>query len=465
MASVQEQLNPLFKPKSIAIIGASNDLTRWGGWVVDRPKRTGYTGNLYPVNPRESEIQGIKAFPNIKEIPDDIDLAIIVVRASLVPDIMTECVTKGVKTAIVISAGFAETGNEGSELQERIVDIARTGGVRFAGPNCQGIYTSAVDFNIMWPTAPKPGGVAIVSQSGSFAAGLGSQLIARGFGVSSCLSIGNQADLTLADYLEYLAEDELTKAICLYIEGFKDARRFYDTAKALSPTKPILVFKPGHTPTGARTTRSHTASLAVPDKLVDALCQQAGIVRARESDHMLLMSDALATARPARGNRIAVVNGAGAQCVIVGDALDTLGMEVPEFDSVTEAHLQSLLPAHAPPARNPVDLGGPGPDPNMHADVLEMIASLDYIDGIITAPISIANRETLSDRDQAILNRVTSIPQKYGTPLILNGFRGASFDDPALQRYRTAGIPAFFAEDCARAMYALSRYGEVGLIQ
>ncbi|MBI4498766.1 MAG: CoA-binding protein [Chloroflexi bacterium] len=462
MPTIREQLDPLFRPRSVAIIGATSDLRRWGGWVVDRPKRTGYVGRLYPVHPREREIQGLPAYPTVGAIPDDIDLALIVVRAHLVPGIMAECVAKGVKTAIVISAGFAEVGEEGRVLQERTLAAARAGGLRFVGPNCQGIYTAAAAFNIMWPTAPQPGGVAIISQSGSFAAGLGSQLLARGLGVSVCLSIGNQADLTMADYLEYLAEDDRTRAMCLYIEGFQEGRRFYETAKALAPRKPILLFKPGRTPTGARSAQGHTASLATPDLLVDALCRQAGLLRALESDHLLDMADAVAAAGPAPGRRIAVVHNAGAQCVIISEACDALGLELPLFDAATQAHLQALLPHYASVARNPVDLGGPGPDPVMHTEVLETIAALEDIDGIIAAPLSVSsNGDTFSERDQDPLERVTSLPKRYGKPMVLSGFRGAPSDDPVLRRYREAGIPAFFAEDCARAMSALVRYGEV----
>ena len=459
--TIREQLDPLFRPRSVAIIGATNDLRRWGGWVVDRPRRTGYQGRLYPVNPRESEIQGLPAYPTVGAIPDEVDLAIIVVRANLVPDIVEQCVAKGVRTGIVISAGFAEVGEEGRALQERTLAAARAGGLRFVGPNCQGIYTAAASFNIMWPTAPRPGSVAIVSQSGSYAAGLGSQLIARGFGVSACLSIGNQADLSLADYLEYLAEDQETRAICLYVEGFTEGRRFFETAKAVAPRKPILIFKPGRTVTGARSARGHTASLAVEDRLVEALCRQAGLVRAPESDHLLDMADAVAAAGPAPGRRMAVVSGAGAQCVILSDACDALGLELPPFDPATQARLQELLPSHAPPARNPVDLGGPGPDPAMHVEVLEIIAALDYIDGVITAPLSLGDGAALSEREQGLQERVTGLSRRYGKPLVLSGFRGAAPDSPDMRRYREAGMPAFFGEDCARAMYALVRYGEV----
>lgn len=461
MSAILQQLTPLFQPRSVAIIGATNDLRRWGGWVVDRPRRTGYAGRLYPVHPREGEIQGLPAFPTISDVPDQVDLAIIVVRAHLVPEVMEQCAAKGVKAAIVISAGFAEVGEEGRALQERTLAAARAGGLRFVGPNCQGIYTAAATFNIMWPTTPQPGSVAIVSQSGSFAAGLGSQLIARGIGVRACLSIGNQADLTLADYLEYLAADDQTRAICLYVEGFNDGRRFFEMARALAPRKPILMYKPGRTSTGARSTLGHTASLAVEDRLVDALCRQAGLVRALESDHLLDMAEALAAAGPAPGRRIAVVNGAGAQCVIISDTCDALGLELPVFDPETQRRLQALLPPHAPPPRNPVDLGGPGPDPVMQTEVLEVIARLDYIDGIITSPLTLSSADGLSEGEAALLERVTRLPRRYGKPLVLNGFRGTPSDSPALRAYRAAGMPAFAGEDCARAMYAMVRYGQV----
>lgn len=460
MTTIKEQLDPMFRPESVAIIGATNDLRRWGGWVVERPQSTGYKGKLIPVNPNQTEVQGLKAYPSILDVPDEIDMAMIVVRSHLAPQVMADCVTKGVKSAIVISAGFAEAGPEGAELQAQMVAAAQAGGLRFAGPNCQGIYTSATNFNVMWPTTPQPGGIAIVSQSGSFAAGLGAQLNARGFGVRVCLSIGNAADLSMADYLEYLAQDDETRAICLYVEGFKDGRRFYEAAKALAPEKPILLLHPGRTPTGARTTMSHTASLAVPDLLVDALCEQAGVIRAPESDHLMLMADAVATAGPSAGRRVAITSGAGAQCVIISDACDDLGLELPVLDADTQAKIQAITLPHAPPPLNPVDLGGPGQDPAMQTELLEILSSLDYIDCVIASPIGVGSGESLTESQEALMQRVLALPEKTGTKLILSGFRGSGADDSLLKRYKDAGIPAFFGEDCARAAYALARYGE-----
>jgi acetyltransferase len=274
------------------------------------------------------------------------------------------------------------------------------------------------------------------------------------------LSIGNQADLTFAEYLEYLAEDTQTKAICLYVEGFQDGRHFYQTAKALAPRKPILLFKPGRTTTGARSSFGHTASLAVPDRLVDALCRQAGLIRAQESEHLLLMADAVATAGPASGRRVAIVSQAGAQCVIIADACDALGLELPVFDAVTQERLQQMLPPHCPPARNPIDFGGPGPDPVMVTEVLETVSKLDYIDGIIAQAPGVGSSENISERDRDLYERVKAIPQRYGKRLILTGGRN-SYENPIMRGYREAGIPAFSGEDCARAMYALARYGGV----
>ena len=461
--SIKEQLDPMFRPQSVAIIGATNDLRRWGGWVVDRPKRTGFEGRLYPVHPREAEIQGLRAYPAIADVPERVDMAIIVVRAVLVPQIMRECAAAGVRSAIVISAGFEEAGGEGLELQEQALRAAQDGGIRFAGPNCQGIYTAATNFNVMWPTAPAAGGVSIVSQSGSYAAGLGTQLLARGVGVRSCLSIGNQADLSMAEYLEYLAQDEETTAVCLYVEGFRgEGRRFFDAAKAVTRRKPVLMFKPGRTATGARATRSHTASLAVEDSLIDAVCAQTGIIRADGSEDLLTMADAVATGGPSAGRGVAIVNGAGAQCVIIADACDALGLTVPELDDAARARIQEVIPPHAPPARNPVDLGGPGPDPAMHLGVLEMLAERGDVDAILTGSLSVGGPwgdGAMSERDEELFERLASLPERSGKRVVISGFRGSTADNPLLKRYREAGMPVFFGEECARAAHAMARAG------
>jgi succinyl-CoA synthetase alpha subunit len=274
-----EELRPLFKPESIAVIGASNDPSKWGNWMVTRPIHSGYRGQIYPINPRDKEIFRLKAYPSVLEVPEHVDLAVITIPAKAVPAAMKECVKKGVKAVVLISAGFAETGPKGKALQDEVVGIARDGGIRFMGPNGMGIWSSAVRMNTAFWFTPKSGGISFVSQSGTMGGYLLETAHNKGYGFNSFLSVGNQADLSMAEYVEYLGDDEATSVIVLYIEGLKDGARFLKKAKEVIRKKPIIVYKAGRTENGARATMSHTASLSGADEVFEAICRQAGIIR------------------------------------------------------------------------------------------------------------------------------------------------------------------------------------------
>ena len=283
LKTIKEQLDPIFKPESIAFIGASNSPAKWGFRVFDRPLRTGYRGRVYPVNPREDRIRMLPAFRSVLDIPGHVDLAVITVPAPQVPDVMRECVRKGVKGAVLITAGFAEIGREGKVLEDEVVRIAREGGIRFVGPNGMGIWSAAGMLNMCFEQSPLSGPIAFVSQSGTFGGSLSEIAGTKGYGLSKFISIGNQADLTAADYLEYLADDDDTRVVVFYMEGFKDGSRFFDLAKEVVKKKPIVIFKAGRTAPGTRATQSHTASLAGSDEIFDALCRQVGLIRTQEA--------------------------------------------------------------------------------------------------------------------------------------------------------------------------------------
>jgi len=280
MSNIQEQLEPIFKPESIAILGASDRPGKWGYGIVKRPLNTGFTGTIYPVNPNKKDILGLPSYRSILDIPHHVDLAIMVAPAATTHKLMRECITKGVKGAVVISAGFAEAGKEGKALQDELVRIARQGKIRFVGPNCMGIWSAAGKLNLCFEQAPKSGAIAFVSQSGTFGGYLSEIATAKGYGLSKFISIGNQADITASEYLEYLAGDNDTKVIVLYMEGFKDGKRFFQLAREIIRAKPIIIFKGGITAAGSRATLSHTASLAGSEDVFEGMCRQVGLIRA-----------------------------------------------------------------------------------------------------------------------------------------------------------------------------------------
>ncbi len=461
---IVRQLDPIFKASSIAVIGASNTPPKWGFRMVYSPLKTGYRGAIYPVNPREKEIGGLPCYPSVVDIPYDVDMAVIVVPAAAVPKAMAECVAKGVKGAVLITAGFAETGEEGKALQDEVVRIAREGGIRFVGPNGMGIYSSAVSLNLCFQTVPREGRIAFVSQSGTFGGLLAQIASMKGYGLSKFISIGNQADLNAADYLEYLGEDEDTGAIVFYMEGFKDGRRFFEVARKVVKKKPIIIYKAGRSEAAARATISHTSSLAGSDEVFDALCKQARLIRASEATHPFDIAEALVSQPLPKGNRVAII-GSGGQGVVTSDACERLGLKVPEFDEETKGRLKKELPAHAPVPTNPVDFAGAMRTALDEARMADALARIDYIDGIITnMPIfrfAVGSTGNMARSAIEGAETLAAIPKKYGKPVITLRWN-LNDQDVVHDIVKGAGIPCYDSpEQCARAMHALVQYAQI----
>ena len=476
MKSITEQLDPIFKPASIAVIGASKTPAKWGFRMMNRPLRTGYRGAVYPVNPGEDAFGDIPFYRSVLDIPGPVDLAVITVPAPHVPGVMKECAKKGIKGVVLITAGFAEVGAEGRKLEDEVVGIAREGGIRFVGPNGMGIWSAAGKLSLAFDQAPLAGPIAFVSQSGTFGGSLSEIAVTKGYGLSKFISIGNQADLTAADYLEYLAGDDETKVIVFYMEGFKDGHRFMNLAREIVRKKPIVIFKAGRTPAGSRATQSHTASLAGSDEIFEAICRQAGLIRAQEALHSFDMAEALASQPLPPGKRVAIL-GSGGQGVVTADACAALGLEVPELDSDTVRQLMVGLPPHAPRPRNPVDFAGSFRTGREEAAVVETLLSRDYIDGVISnVPLNPAAwssmlgftgmpKPLLDMTKMAIdgADHFSSLPAKYGKPIITIRFRRLAYD-MVIEILKGAGItvcdtPEEAAGPCT-PWYATARSGK-----
>jgi acyl-CoA synthetase (NDP forming) len=474
LSNIVEQLDPIFKPRSMAVIGASDNPAKWGHNMVERPLRTGYTGPIYPVNPQADTIMGLHSYPSVKDIPEPVDLAVITVQANQVPAVIRQCVDKGVKGAILISAGFAETGPAGQALQEEVVRIARSGGIRCVGPNGMGIWSAAGQLNNAFDVSPMKGDVAFISQSGTFGGYMTEMAHVRGYGLRSFVSIGNQADLTIADYIDYLSYDDETKAIILYIEGIKDGKRLVEVCKSAIKKKPVLLYKGGSSPAGARATMSHTASIAGSDIVFQNACRQLGLIRADEPFQTFEMAIALMGQPLPPGRRIGIL-GTGGLAVVAIDACQHLGLEVPELDADTSARLAKMLPPHAPTPTNPVDFAGSYRSAVDEANVVETLLKLDYIDGVISnVPInpmlwgrSIAT--AVSPQQLEELKKVTDqgtkqfceLPKKYHKPIACVRWSSDLTKDIVATKLVSAGIPVYDTPDqCARAMNALATYAE-----
>ena len=462
---IVRQLDTIFRARSIAVIGASKSPGKWGYRMVYTPLTTGYRGPIYPVNPNETEVCGLPAYANVRDIPGEVDMAVIVVPAAIAPQAMADCAAKGIKGVVMITAGFAEVGKEGQVLQDEVVRIAQAAGIRFVGPNGMGIYTSAVSLSLCFDVAPRKGKIAFVSQSGTFGGLLAQIAITKGYGLSKFISIGNQADLKAADYLEYLAEDPDTSAIVFYMEGFKDGNRFFNIAREVIRHKPIVIYKAGKTEAAARATMSHTSSIAGSDAVFEAMCKQVGIIRANETIQIFDMAEALVNQPLPAGNRVGII-GSGGQGVVISDTCEQLGLKVPALDMETRLELKKGLPAHAPIPTNPVDFAGGNRTAEDEAKAADALAQIPYIDGIIcNAPNLRGGERTTGEAARSAIagaEMLAAIPKKYGKPVVTLRWRGGGGGDVVQSIVRAAGIPAYDTpEQCARAMFALAEYARV----
>ncbi|WP_054032722.1 acetate--CoA ligase family protein [Desulfatitalea tepidiphila] len=469
-----DALEAIFNPKSIAVIGASDTFGKWGHRMVDRPLKTGYQGPIYPINPRKKEILGLAAYPSVGDVPGHIDLAVITTPTATVPDLLKGCAARGIKGAVVITAGFAETGETGRRLENEMMAVARAEGIRIVGPNCMGIFSASGRLSLCFQQAPKSGSISFVSQSGTFGVSIAQVAASQGYGLSKFVSIGNQADLGVADYVEYLADDPETHVIALYVEGFKDGERFFQVARRAIRKKPIVIYKAGRSEAAERAALSHTASVAGSSIVFDNICRQIGLLQVRESFHLFEMAQALAGLPLPNGNRVAIL-GSGGQGVVGTDACAALGLELPRLDSDTAARINALLPSHAPPARNPVDFAGATRTAMQEAEIIEQFLRLDYIDGVISnVPVSpqLFDSHLVVDRSaadhpphiKAAIDggaRYAALPGKYGKPVICLRFANLE-NDIMEEMLGEGGIPVYSSpEQCARAMYALVHYGRV----
>ena len=353
--SIVQRLEHLFNPKSVAVIGASNELLKWGHDVIARVLATPNARKIYPINNKSSEILGVKAYKSIKDVPGPVDFAVIVIPFEGVPGIMQECVEKGVKVALVITAGMGEAGEQGVRIQNDVVKIARSGGLRFVGPNCMGHFNTAANFSTIRPGYKiEQGAIGLISQSGGFLLEIVQAGIEAGMGFSKVVSSGNEADLHFEDFLEYMGQDEQTRVIVGYVEGLREGRRFLELAREITPRKPVVVLKVGRTPHGARTARSHTSALSGDDILYEAALKQVGVIRVDEIHEIFDVAAALLRQPKPRGKRVGILSAGGGHAVMTTDACQKAGLQIATLSPATIDKLNEFLPDRWPHA-NPVD--------------------------------------------------------------------------------------------------------------
>jgi acetyl coenzyme A synthetase (ADP forming)-like protein len=356
--AVSASLRPFFAPRAVAVVGASSRGGSIGGELFRNILRAEFAGASYPVNRTGEPVAGVRSLRTVAEIPEPIDLAIICLPGEHVLDAAAEALAAGVRALCVISAGFAEIGTEGSVRQDRLVELIRSHGARLIGPNCLGIAVSALSLNATFgPRQLPPGNVAFSSQSGALGLAVLERADERRLGLSAFVSIGNKADVSSNDLLEYWEDDPETDVIALYLESFGNPRKFGRVARRVSRAKPIVAMKAGRSAAGARAASSHTAALAGSEAAVDALFEQAGVLRVGTLDELLDVTTLLSQQPLPRGRRVAVVTNAGGLGILCADACEAAGLELPTLSEETQAALRDVLPAEASVA-NPVDMLG-----------------------------------------------------------------------------------------------------------
>ncbi len=439
-------LDAIISPKSVAVIGATEKAGSVGRTIVWNLLSSPFGGTVFPVNPKRANILGIKAYSNVGAVPDKVDLAVIVTPAPTVPDIIAECVAAGVKGAIIISAGFKETGPDGAALEQRVLAEARRGKMRVVGPNCLGVMNPYSGLNATFASAmARPGSVGFISQSGALCTAVLDWSLRELVGFSFFGSIGSMLDVGWGDLIYYLGDDPRTESIVIYMETIGDARAFMSAAREVALTKPIIVIKPGRTAGAAKAAASHTGSLTGSDEVLEAAFRRSGVLRVNSILDMFYMAEILSKQPRPKGPRLTIVTNAGGPGVLATDELLTTGGELAELSPATVQSLNEFLPAHWS-HNNPVDVLGDA-DPGRYAKTLQLTAQDPNSDGLLV----ILTPQAMTDPTETA-QQLAPFARQYHKPVIASWMGGAEVEagESILNR---ANIPTFRYPDLAARMF------------
>jgi acetate---CoA ligase (ADP-forming) subunit alpha len=466
-------LYPIANPRSIAIFGASNNFRRMGSILLSSLETTGFAGNIYPIHTTEKEVRGHKAYASVMDLPEIPDLIIIVLPADIVCQTMEECGRKGIRHAIVISGGFREAGPAGREMQKELEDIARRYGIRFLGPNCIGIANLHHKLNpTPYLAEGPPGFVGLASQSGSFVTQMFRYLYRHGLGFSTAFSVGNEANIDLVDCMAYLGACPHTKVITLYIEGIARGRAFIETAKAITPHKPIVALYVGGSEAGKRAGFSHTGSLAGSDEIYDGMFRQSGIVRARTIAELFDYALVLGTLPRPKGNRVIIQTNSGGPGATAADSCGRMGLDLPPLSAETVEKLRPLIPQTASTenpvdmtfSKNPLDFFSKIPQVLLQEENADMLLVYFLIPAMFInrnpgdtggsqASLADGTKKMIAEHKEAFLNLITG-QQK---PII--GYTYESLQEPFIRDLLLRGVPIYpDPERAARSIRVLIDY-------
>lgn len=462
------QLSLLFNPRSIAVVGASPRLDQIGGRPVRFLLEKGYGGRIFPVHPRCEEIAGLPCYATVEELPETPDVALVLVRAARVPDVLAACARRGVSFAVVFAAGFAETGGEGAALDARVREVVASTGMRVVGPNCYGSLNVVKDIPLGLATPfelkeiPR-GPVGMFSQSGAFGFGFLTMAMEAGVGFSYVLNTGNSVDVGLCDMMEFLADDPDTRVVAAYVEGIADEARFSAAARAcLDRDKPVVILRVGRTPAAARAARAHTASDTGDPEAFRALADELGIVLVRDPEELLdvlvglayAFGEASGASRLPEGPGVAVLTTSGASGILFAEAAEERGLRLPTLGGEALAHLRAVLPPFAT-AGNPIDTTAAVLDrPNLIPEVLDILSESPVFGSaavMVSAPTGAWAR--------VLAEGIRDAATRFGRPLFVSVLSGRAYTAAFRREMADAGIPVFQSPHrLVRALAALVKH-------
>ena len=432
-----QAFDPIFKPRSVAVVGASGDPKKFGYMTLDSIIRGGYEGRIYPINPRGGELFGLRVYTSISELPETPELAVVIVPAKFVPAVMREAAEKGTRGAVILSAGFREAGRP--DLEEEIVSISRQYGLRFVGPNVQGInYLPNKLCAMFFPVITTRGPLTVITQSGSATAALSEWAEDEGLGICAAVNLGNQADLCESDYIDFFLADENTKSLALYIEGVSNGPRFLETIRRAGPEKPICVLKGGKSRAGRKAASSHTGSMAGSYEVFGAACRQHGIITAQDLEHLYDCAKALATMRAPGGNRVFSVSTSGGMGTLAVDETEAQGLFMPPLPDPFIRELASMEITPFASMENPLDMGV------ITAKDFEAISLLAVRHDV--ADIILLN---LGDPVPGMPDAAQSLLEKSAISVAVSYAGGGEEEKKGRRRMLEMGIPVFRTPDRA----------------
>jgi acetyl coenzyme A synthetase (ADP forming)-like protein len=450
-------LDPFFKPKSVAVIGATTKTHKLGYAVLDNLVNGGYLKDerkVFPINPHEESILGLPAYPSVVEVPDAVDLAVIVIPYPIVPEALRTCGEKGIQAAIIISAGFREAGMEGLKREQELQEIARAYGIRLVGPNCLGVIDTVTPLNASFSAGLPPGGpMDFMSQSGALGTAILDWALAGKLGLNKFVSLGNKADVSETDLLRAWADDPSSRVILCYTEGLPDGQEFIRVAREVSKVKPVVALKSGTTQAGSRAVSSHTGSLAGSEQAYEAAFQQAGVLRAHSLQDLFDNALAFGYLPPLNGDRIAIVTNAGGPGILATDALERAGLRLARFERECIRRLEQFLP-DAASAANPIDvLGDARADRYRYA--IEQVVGDPNVDGVL---IILTPQATTEIGETARV--VVEIAAETDVP-IMTCFMGAARIEEGAQILEAHKVPNFdFPERAALVFKSMTTFRE-----